>query len=769
MGTGIDEPSSLKGSHAHDGEGMKRKTVWLICLLLWAIGVTGVVVLPITAEAKGEERGGVFMSAQYISESVKPEKRYNRLIHEKSPYLLQHAENPVDWYPWGPEAFEKARRENKPIFLSIGYSTCHWCHVMAHESFEDPEVARLMNDVFVSIKVDREERPDIDNIYMTVAQMMTGSGGWPLTIIMTPDKKPFFAGTYFPKESRFGRIGMMDLVPRIKEVWVTRREEVLNSADKITAALGQVSYEGPGEELDESSLRLAYDQLAQRFDDRYGGFGSAPKFPTPHNLVFLLRYWRRTGDEKALGMVESTLQAMRRGGIYDHVGLGFHRYSTDPKWLVPHFEKMLYDQALLAMAFTEAYQATGKDEYRETAEEIFTYVLRDMTAPTGGFYSGEDADSEGEEGKFYVWTEREVRQVLPAEEAELTIRAFNVEKGGNFNEEATGTRRGTNILHLDRDLGEIARDLKMAEPDLRKDLEAAREKLFAARKKRIPPHKDDKILVDWNGLMIAALAGGAQVFDEPRYAEAAGHAVDFILNTLRTPKGRLLHRYRDGEAALAAHVEDYAFFIWGLIELYEATFEIRYLQTAVDLNRDMIQHFWDDGAGGFYFTADDGEKLLIRTKEIYDGAIPSGNSVAAHNLLRLGRITATPDFEEKAMKIGRAFSGSVKQSPLGYTQLMIALDFGIGPSYEVVIVGDSTAPDTKAMLKAIRARFVPNKVVILRPTEEESPEIIRLAGYTRYQSSIDGKATAYVCLNYICKTPTTDIEEMLELLDAKNP
>ncbi len=702
------------------------------------------------------------------TDRAKPEKPYNRLIFEKSPYLLQHATNPVDWYPWGAEAFEKARKENKPIFLSIGYSTCHWCHVMAHESFEDPEVARLMNDVFVSIKVDREERPDIDSIYMTVCQMMTGSGGWPLTIIMMPDKKPFFAGTYFPRESRFGRIGMMDLIPRIKQVWLTRNDEVLNSAERITAVLQQMSDGESGEELDASTLQLTYEQLARRFDEERGGFGDAPKFPTPHNLLFLLRFWKRTGDEKALSMVEKTLQAMRRGGIFDHVGLGFHRYSTDSKWLVPHFEKMLYDQAQLAMAYIETYLATGKAEYKETAREIFTYVLRDMTAPGGGFYSGEDADSEGEEGKFYLWTVEQVRQVLSAGEAALIEKIFNVEKGGNFNEEATGRRTGRNILHLKSGLGEIAADLRMSEAELRKSLEETRQKLFSSREKRIHPHKDDKILTDWNGLMIAALAKGAQAFDDSRYAEAAGRAVELILETLRSPDGRLLHRYRDGEAALTAHVDDYAFLIWGLIELYEATFKTRHLQIALKLNDDLLQHFWDDKAGAFYFTADDAEILLVREKEIYDGAIPSGNSVAAYNLLRLGRITANSDLEQKAMEIGRAFSRNIRQSPQAHTQLMVAVDFGIGTTHEVVIAGDLSGRDTKAMLKVLRTQFLPNKVVLLRPTEEESPEIIRLAEYTRHQSSMDGKATAYVCLNYSCKVPTTDIKEMLEFLSTEN-
>ncbi len=700
------------------------------------------------------------------SKSKTGEKHHNRLIFEKSPYLLQHADNPVDWYPWGTEAFEKARKENKPIFLSIGYSTCHWCHVMEHESFEDPEVARLMNEVFVSIKVDREERPDIDNVYMMVSQMMTGSGGWPLTIIMTPDKKPFFAATYIPKENRFGRMGMLELIPRIKEIWATRRGEVLSSANQITAALQQVSQDASGEELDETTLDLAYEQLAKRFDEQHSGFGSAPKFPTPHNLLFLLRYWKRTNTERALQMVEKTLQAMRRGGIYDHVGFGFHRYSTNSRWLVPHFEKMLYDQAMLAMAYTEAYQATGKEEYRKTAGEIFTYVLRDMTAPEGGFYSAEDADSEGEEGKFYLWTEEEIRQVLGSEEADLILKVFNIEKNGNFMEQATGKRAGANILHLRKSLTEIASELKMSDQDLQKRLETARQKLFTYREKRIHPHRDDKILTDWNGLMIAAFAKGARVFDEPRYAQAAKATVDFILKNMRKSDGRLLHRYRDEQASLPAQVDDYAFLIWGMLELYETIFEVRYLQIALDLNRDLIEHFWDDNNGGFYFVADDGENLLVRQKEIYDGAIPSGNSVEMLNLLRLGRITANYDFEEKAARIGRAFSRNVKQSPSAYTQLMVAVDFGVGPSYEVVIAGNSQAEDTKEMLKAIRTQFIPNKVMILRPTEQESPDSDHLAEFTKHHLSIEGKATAYVCLNYNCRLPTTDVNKMLELLNV---
>ncbi len=706
-------------------------------------------------------------SAQQKRESAATtqDRQYtNRLIKEKSPYLLQHAHNPVDWYPWGEEAFEKARREDKPIFLSIGYSTCHWCHVMERESYNDPEVAKLMNDAFVSIKVDREERPDIDNVYMNVALMLMGSGGWPLNVILTPDKRPFFAATYIPKDNRFGQSGLLELIPRIKEAWSSQRDKVVGSANQITAALLENSGGSAGGELNASTLKTAFGQFHSQFDQQYGGFGRAQKFPTPHNLLFLLRYWKRTGEPKALEMAERTLQAMRSGGMYDHIGFGFHRYSTEPTWHVPHFEKMLYDQAMLALAYLEAYQATGKQEYAKTAREIFTYVSRDMTSPAGGFYSAEDADSEGEEGKFYLWTESEIRKILPKSDADLFVKVFGVEGGGNFNDPFGKQKTGANILRLTRPIEDLSAELKISEPELQTRLAGARQKLFEVREKRVHPGKDDKILTDWNGLMIAAFARGAQVLDEPKYAETARHSVDFIFRNLRTQDGRLVHRYREGQATIKAHVDDYAFLIWGLIELYEATFDVKHLQAALDLNSDLAKHFWDAKNGGFYFTADDDEALLVRQREVSDNAIPSGNSVAMLNLLRLSRITAKTDLEEKAAAISRAFAGEVKQAPSGHAELLTALDFGIGPSYEVVIAGNSRAEDTKAMLRALRRQFIPNKVVILKPSEQNAPEITRLAEFTRYQTSRDGKATAYVCLNYNCKLPTTEINKMLELL-----
>jgi uncharacterized protein YyaL (SSP411 family) len=681
----------------------------------------------------------------------------NRLAFEKSPYLLQHAHNPVDWYPWGSEAFERAKREDKPVFLSSGYSTCHWCHVMEKESYEDEEVAKLMNDVFVSIKIDREERPDIDGIYMKVCQAMTGSGGWPLNIIMTPDKKPFFSATYLPKESKFGRQGMMEIIPQIRDIWKKNRGRAEALAAEVISSLKDE--QKAGEELKEDVLNVAYEQLLGAFDEQHGGFGSAPKFPTPHNLTYLLRYWKRTDDIMALRIVERTLSALSMGGIYDHVGFGFHRYSTDARWLVPHFEKMLYDQALLAIAYTEAYQATENDEFKRIACEVFTYVLRDMTSPEGGFYSGEDADSEGVEGKFYVWAEEEIDSIL-GEDSELMKKVFGIDKHGNFREK--GNSIGKNIPHLSKTLPELEADLKLPAQEIHRRMGDAKQKLFAAREKRVHPGKDDKILADWNGLMIAALAKAALAFDKPEFAYAASRAADFILSRMRGQDGRLFHRYRDDEPAVNAFLDDHAFLTWGLIELYEATFEVSYLKAALEITDIMMEHFWDRENHGLYFTADDGEELIFRKKEIYDGALPSGNSIAMLNLLRLGRMIANAGFEEKAAQIGSSFSATIWQVPMSYTQMMTALDFALGPTSVVVIAGDAGAEDTKAMLAALKKEFIPGKVVILRTGEDS--EILGIAEYTRDLTSIEGRATAYICKNYSCRLPVTDAGEMMELL-----
>jgi uncharacterized protein YyaL (SSP411 family) len=633
-------------------------------------------------------------------------------------------------------------------------------------SFEDPEVAQLMNETFISIKVDREERPDIDNVYMSVCQMMTGSGGWPLTIIMTPDKHPFFAATYIPKETKLGRIGLLDLIPRVKSFWSTKQVDVINSAHSITQSLQDAVSEVGGENLNESVLHASYNELLERFDERYGGFGNAPKFPAPHNLTFLLRYWKRTGNEKSWEMVDKTLSTMRLGGIYDHIGYGFHRYSTDPGWLVPHFEKMLYDQALLAIAYTEAYQARGREEYAQTSHEVFSYVLRDMTAPEGGFYSAEDADSDGEEGKFYLWTLDELKGILTPSESELAIKFFSVYEAGNYTDEFTGRPSGSNILHVTKSYREIASELNMSLIGLQDQLQAIKLKLFNYRKRRVHPYKDDKILTDWNGLMIAALAKGARVLGKPEYIDSATGAVNFILNNMHD-NGQLLHRYRNGKAATMANLDDYAFLIYGLLELYESNFEVNFLKKAIEYTDDLIKRFWDNDNGGFYFTSDNSEGLIVRKKEIYDGALPSGNSISACNLIRLGHITANTDYEEKAIQIGRAFQAKVDQRPSAYTQLMVAVDAIVGPFYEVVIVGDKKAKDTKEIIDAIRGQYISNKIVILRSTEDIYTGIDDIAPYTKYHFMKDNKTTAYVCIDHSCKSPTTDVDTMLKILNSK--
>lgn len=693
-------------------------------------------------------------------------KKPNHLINEKSPYLQQHAFNPVDWYPWGPEAFEKAKVADKPIFLSIGYSTCHWCHVMAHESFEDPEVAHVLNDCFVSIKVDREERPDIDAVYMTACQTMTGGGGWPLTIIMTPDKQPFFAGTYLPRETRGGLIGLLHLAKRVNDLWTTQRKEVLASAGKLVNMLQESVPKSSHNIVGEPILQGAFGELVEQFDGHAGGFGSAPKFPTPHHLTFLLRYWRRSGDTFALTMVEQTLQAMRRGGVFDQVGFGFHRYSTDDHWFVPHFEKMLYDQALLAQAYLEAFQATKNREYALTASEVFAYVLHDLISPEGLFYSAEDADSEGVEGKFYVWTAAEVQNILPPDLAKIAIHAWGIVKDGNFKEEATGAPTKRNILHLDKPLAPIARNLNLREDDLRTRLDDARRLLLETRSKRVRPHRDEKILTDWNGLMIVALARGAWVLQNLEYQDAAKKAANFLLKKMKTPDGRLMHRYKDGQVDIGGFLDDYAFLAWGLFELFEATFEIQYLRVAIELSRAMLAHFWDDKSGAFYFTADDAESLIVRQQESYDGAIPSGNAVAALVLIYLARILNEPALEEKAIRIVEAFGESVQQHPTGYTQLLQAVDYLVGPSYEIIIAGKEPEIKTREMLHEVRSRFLPNAVLVFRPTNKKSPSIDQYAPFYQYQIAVEGHATTYVCLNHTCKQPATTIEQLREQLDS---
>jgi uncharacterized protein YyaL (SSP411 family) len=655
----------------------------------------------------------------------------NRLAKEKSPYLLQHAQNPVDWYPWSDAAFVKASQEDKPIFLSIGYSTCHWCHVMERESFEDDDVARLLNDTFVCIKVDREERPDIDNIYMTLCSMMTGSGGWPLTIIMTPDKKPFFAGTYFAKHSGSGRIGMLDMIPRLKDIWQNRREDVLQSTENIIEILQQQNRASPGDDLDHKILHDAFNELNDRYDSIHAGFSKTPKFPTPHTINFLLRYWQMTGNNQPLSMAANTLRAMRLGGIYDHIGFGFHRYSTDEKWLLPHFEKMLYDQAL------------------------------------GGFYSAEDADSEGIEGKFYVWTSKELNEILSPEESQYIHGLYNIKVEGNFHDESTGEQTGVNIFHLTENLPAADSSSMQKSGDFIAAHEKIRKKLFDHREERIHPHKDDKILTDWNGLMIGALSMGAKVFNNTDYIEAATKCADFILATMRDNNNKLMHRYREGESAVKGLLCDYAFLVWGLLELYEAGFEPQILKEAVTLNESMLNLFWDEIEGGLFLTPENGEALLIRPKEIYDGALPSGNSIALSNQLRLERLTANKELTSKSKLIIQTFSEALKEVPSGYTQFLASLYFSLTPTTEIVIVGDPKAEDTREMLSILGNIFSPNTVTLVKDTTADNKILSELAPFTANYTSIDGKATAYVCHNYRCESPTTDAKKLLSLLNNK--
>ncbi len=676
-------------------------------------------------------------------------EEFNRLVFEQSPYLLQHARNPVDWWAWSDEAFEQARKEDKPIFLSIGYTTCHWCHVMEHESFEDEEVAELINANFIPIKVDREERPDIDEVYMQITQAITGSGGWPMTVVMTPDKHAFFAGTYFPKNSMPGRPGIIRVVTELHKAWVERRSEVEDTALNISNQMGQFMGGSPGGDLEPDIFDVAYAQFVSRYDEAKGGFARAPKFPVPPNLMFLMRYHQRSGNAQALEMVEKTLTEMRWGGIYDQVGFGIHRYSTDPNWLVPHFEKMLYDQALVTIANLEAYQITGKEKYARTAREILTYVLRDMTSEEGGFYSAEDADSEGEEGKFYVWTTDELKEVLGDEDAEFYIETFHIEEDGNYLDEATRAKNGTNIPHLREDLLDEARDR----------VEELRKKLFEHREGRIHPQKDDKILTDWNGLMIAAFARAAQVLGDAEYAAAATKATDFVLDRLTTKEGRLLKRYRQGQAGLTAHLEDYAFMIWGLLDVYETTFDVRYLERAIAFQAVMDEFFWDEEKGGYFTVADDSEQLIVRAKKLYGGAIPSGNSVAAGNLVRLNRMTGRPEYANRGDELVRAFSGEVAQNSMVYPLMLAWMDFQFGPSFEIVISG----PDPEIMIDAVRKPFLPNKVILVK-NKDNAEALAGISAFTETQVSRDGKATAYICRHFACKMPTTDVEQMMESL-----
>jgi uncharacterized protein YyaL (SSP411 family) len=684
-------------------------------------------------------------------------KKANKLGSSLSPYLQQHADNPVAWYPWGPEAFADAARKNKPVFLSVGYSACHWCHVMARECFEDEEVAALMNDAFICVKVDREEMPSIDHIYMKVCIMMTGSGGWPLTIIMTPGKEPFFAATYLPKHSRGRAVGMMELIPRITDVWRNQQEKIDRITGRVSEAVREpitrLEVEGPRAQW----LQDTYDQLSGMFQGDTGGFGPAPKFPSPHHIMYLLRYHHRNRSDHALSMALKNLDAMRAGGIYDHVGSGFHRYATDALWHIPHFEKMLYDQALLVMAYTEAFLVTGQDSCRRTSTAVIDYVLRDMRSENGLFFSSQDADVQGEEGGYYLWTEQELQSVLSSDDYRVFSRVFAVEPGGNFPE---GREKRRNILFMRDTLEDAALELGMDAGNLEEEVERILSVLLQERSTRARPHRDEKILTDWNGLMIAALAKAGAALGIPEYVRAAEQAAVFILENLSDDQGRLMHLYRGGRTAHRAGLDDYAFLVWGLIELYEATFRMIHLDEALRLTRECISLFWDERKGAFFLTPNDAETVMVRPLEFTDNAVPSGNSVSLYNLVRLAHLTGDMSLEDRGAAIARACSHQISSMPAAESFMMIGVDFLLGPPYEIVIAGNPAQDDTVRMIGALAARFIPDSVIVLAAKGEsgKAPEI------ARDKKPLDGKAAAYVCRGQTCTLPMTDPNEVLNIL-----
>jgi uncharacterized protein YyaL (SSP411 family) len=682
----------------------------------------------------------------------------NRLIHETSPYLRQHAQNPVNWYPWGPEALTEAKKLDRPIFLSIGYSACHWCHVMEHESFEDEAIAAVMNEHFICIKVDREERPDLDQIYMNAVQLMTRRGGWPMSVFLTPDLKPFFGGTYWPPQSRMGMPGFHEILLKVHEAWVSRRGELDHSAEELTAAVRQIAAaSGERSLLDESLLRRAMQQLIRIADRRHGGFGGAPKFPHSMDLRLLLRCHRRFGDLDALAVSRLTLDKMSSGGIFDHLGGGFHRYSTDERWLAPHFEKMLYDNALLIPAYLEALQATGEADYARVARETLDYVLREMTQPEGGFYSTQDADSEGEEGKFFVWSEDEIDKLLGPDDARLFNYCYDVTPDGNWEEKT--------ILNRPKNHAQAAKVLGVDEAKLGEVLARCRQKLFEVRSRRVAPGRDDKVLVSWNGMMISALAMGAQVLGDERYAHAARDAADFLLRTMRTKEGTLLHSFKDGQARFNAYLDDYACLIDGLIELYQATFQPRYLEDAVVLAEKMMALFHDDKGQGFFYTSSDHEQLIARNKEAQDGSTPSGNSMAAWALLRLGRLCGRSDFEEIAVSTLEFLSSILAQLPTAASQALLAIDFLLGPAQEVAIADGTRPEETTEVLAALHRRFLPNKVVVRKSagmSDEHLPGT--LAPLLTGKVSRAGSATIYLCDHGTCGLPVVGVKGLEEAI-----
>lgn len=706
----------------------------------------------------------------------------NRLSREKSPYLLQHAANPVDWYPWSAEAFEKARREDKPVFLSIGYSTCHWCHVMEGESFENEMIAKYLNDHFISIKVDREERPDVDQIYMAAVQAMTGQGGWPLTVFLTPDREPFFGGTYFPPYAKWGSPGFFDVLASIQHGWSNEREKMLKAGNALTGMLREHLPGRPGQEaLTDDILRRAYEEFRQSYDPPHGGFGTAPKFPTSHNLSFLLRYARRDPDSDARDMAALTLRRMAEGGMYDHLGGGFHRYSTDREWQIPHFEKMLYDQAILGRTYTEMYQLTGDDFYARVARETFDYCLRDLRDAGGAFHSAEDADSldpyefsgtapdsaqklEKKEGAFFLWRAAHIDEVLDKADADIFKCLYGILPDGNAKVDPHGEFGGRNVLAQARTAKECAAELGVSVADVAASLQRARTALFALREQRPRPHLDDKVLVDWNGLLIGAMAYAGRVLQEQRYVTAAEEAAGFILTNMITD-GRLLHRYRDGDAAIEGMLEDYAFFVNALIDLYEATFDPLYIEKAVALQTVTDELFADAANGGYFLTPAGAADLIYRPKEIYDGAIPSGNSMAALALIRLYHITFNKKYLDRAQELFTGFAANIRQRPSAHSQMLMAFDFAVGPAAEIVIAGPRGDAGVRDFSDSVFRAFLPNRVLLHRDGDPQKGKALWvLAPFLEKQPPVEDKPTVYVCENGVCQRPVTDLTELDTIL-----
>jgi uncharacterized protein YyaL (SSP411 family) len=683
----------------------------------------------------------------------KKDKFTNRLGNETSPYLLQHAHNPVDWYPWGEEALNQAKKEDKPILLSVGYSSCHWCHVMEKESFENEAIAKIMNEKFVCIKVDREERPDLDEVYMNAVQAMTGGGGWPMTVFLTPDLIPFHAGTYFPPEDRGEMPGFPKILEVVSEYYRSHRGEVQKVEAQMKDALREITEMIPSQvEIEDKILTNAFKIFQSHFDPTHGGFGGAPKFPSSMTLSFLLRYWKRTGSNEALEMVERTLEKMANGGIYDHLGGGFHRYSVDERWLIPHFEKMLYDNALLSQTYFEAYQATRKVRYLHVSEEIIAYVSREMKSPEGGFYSTQDADSEGEEGKFYVWTRDQIKEVLGKEKGTPFCAYYGVTPNGNF-------EGGTSVLHIESTSNKVSELYGISVSELQKLLEEGRRELFAEREKRIKPGRDEKILVSWNGLMISSFVDGFKVTGNEEYLKGAKGAARFILQKMRK-EGHLMRVYKEGQCHTKGYSEDFAFFIQGLIDLYEATFEMDWLKEAEDLNGRMIRQFWDEKKGGLFFAGKENESLIAQSKSPYDNAIPSSNAVAVFNLLKLGYLTGQESLKKKAEEILHLFYSFLSQHPAGFSHMLSGLSFFLNPE-EIGVIGSKDDSRTKSMLKEIFLAYLPNKILSLRDPQEKIKE--HWLPFLMEKGAVE-VPTAFVCKEFTCLPPARDQKELKKIL-----